>query len=356
MATVYHTGTDVHPKVGDYIAWLISGTPRLASGWYSNDISAFRIGADGIVAQIETCAVGGMGKPASPSLARSIASPLNGIDIFLYAAPAVGGAITLKEHKVYELIYNGDGSTTSQLIATVPHSATPADLMYTYVFPRTPGINVFIYTVSVDIADVVSPSSDTSFIPICTSINWYKRGFTSLNSIASFVGGAKGTTGDNKPYWFIYGNGLPVINESTFYPEKIHVGSPLDGQGLWYFEYEPLHTTIIAYRMNTSGKITETAEVIPGVGGATLYLISSPYPDSNICSVYSNQFIQIPGATYGPAYDSIVYSNGAGTTFTGDLSKFYRIENPVAASGVVSAWIVRIDAYGAIQYISECLA
>ena len=56
---IYHTGIDVLPKVGDYISWLISGTARLEAGWYSDDISAYRIAANGLLQVVHRRAAAG---------------------------------------------------------------------------------------------------------------------------------------------------------------------------------------------------------------------------------------------------------------------------------------------------------
>ena len=282
---IYHTGTDVRPKVGDYISWLISGTARLEAGWYSDDILAYRIGANGLVAEVVTCTVGNMGKPLAPSLSKNTADPLKGIDVFIYAAPAVGGAVSYKEHKVYELIYNGDGSTTSQLIATVPHSANPAALRYTYVFPRTKGTNVFIYTTSVDQSNIESPISDASFIAVCAPISWYKEGKDRLALVKAFIQEGSATVGDNKPYFYIDGlSGAPVVG-STFYTDSISKGPVFDGQNLWYFVYEPTATSVTAYRINASGKVAEIATIPLSIDTSEVYSISSAYSHSSLCNV-----------------------------------------------------------------------
>ena len=221
-------------------------------------------GAQWVVYQIRgECAVGNMGTmgtPATPTVVKNTTGVVNGIDIYAYPAAQIGGAVNFKEHRIYVKILGSGGATSSILIATIPHVAGGGEHKYTYSSPHDRGQLLYFYTVSIDTVDNMSPASAEASIAFCEPISFYKTGLSTAAEVKTFLDNASGSVSDNKPYHYI---GKPLsVNTSTFYPEDISTGPVFDGKGLWYFEYLPSYTTMNIHRINSSGKIVETVEIV----------------------------------------------------------------------------------------------
>ena len=356
---IYHTGIDVLPKVGDYISWLISGTARLEAGWYSDDISAYRIGANGLVAEVVACAIGNMGKPLAPTLAKAPTGSLD-VDIFIYAAPAIGGTVNYKEHRVYRLVYNSNGSTTSTLIGTVPHSTNPVNLRFTDTADYVFGENLFIYTTSVDQAGIESPISDASFIAVCEPIRWYKNGQLSLTMVKDILQSRSGTVADNISYFYIHGlSGAPVVG-STFYTAQISKGPVFNGQDLWYFKYEPTATSVTAYKINASGKVSEIATITPPPppGTPEVYSISSARSYANICNVktdYDTVYVVPQNHGFVSVNDRVYRNSALNLPFIGnDIYDNSDVISFKFKNNYNRSFVVSIDLYGRVYRSQQC--
>ncbi len=122
----------------------------------------------------------------------------------------------------------------------------------------------------------MSPASAEASIAFCEPISFYKTGLSTAAEVKTFLDNASGSVSDNKSYHYI---GKPLsVNTSTFYPEDISTGPVFDGKGLWYFEYLTSYTTMNIHRINSSGKIVETVEIVKNSQATYgLYIRVPPY-------------------------------------------------------------------------------